>query len=121
MAHVRYFESLALAHFRYFETVASAHVRYLGEAHLALNDCEAAKADFDRTFQLDPENKVHFFTVVFLSQNFDNVLQAAKNKITQCQQKIKAQKVKDGNVIMITFGVKVCFLCYFHPEIASVI
>ena len=30
----------------------------LGEAHLALNDCEAAKADFEKTFQLDPENKV---------------------------------------------------------------
>ena len=30
----------------------------LGEAHLALNDCESAKADFEKTFQLDPENKV---------------------------------------------------------------
>ena len=29
-----------------------------GEAHLALNDCESAKADFEKTFQLDPENKV---------------------------------------------------------------
>jgi len=58
------------------ESVAKAWFRR-GEAHLALNDCEAAKADFERTFQLDPENK------------------AAKNKITQCQQKIKAQKEKE--------------------------
>ena len=85
-----------MAHVRYFETVALAHVRYLGEAHLALNDCEAAKADFEKTFQLDPENKVHFFTVFQNSESnpSNNVLQAAKNKITQCQQKIKAQKVK---------------------------
>ena len=108
LAHVRYFESLALAHFQYFETVASAHVRYLGEAHLALNDCEAAKADFERTFQLDPENKVHFFTVGFLSQNFNNVLQAAKNKITQCQQKIKAQKVEKKSNVIITFCYVFC-------------
>merc|ERR1712037_917005 len=58
------------------ESVAKAWFRR-GEAHLALNDCEAAKADFERTFQLDPENK------------------AAKNKITQCQQRIKAQKEKE--------------------------
>ena len=38
----------------------------LGEAHLALNDCESAKADFEKTFQLDPENKVLvlFFSMV---------------------------------------------------------
>lgn len=48
-----------------------------GEAQLALNDCESAKADFEKTFQLDPENK------------------AAKNKIVQCQQRIKAQKEKE--------------------------
>lgn len=48
-----------------------------GEAQLALNDCESAKADFEKTFDLDPENK------------------AAKNKITICQQRIKAQKEKE--------------------------
>merc|ERR1719447_2786284 len=47
------------------ESVAKAWFRR-GEAHLALNDCESAKADFEKTFQLDPENK------------------AAKNKITHC-------------------------------------
>jgi len=58
------------------ENVAKAWFRR-GEEHLALNDCESAKADFEKTFQLDPENK------------------AAKNKITHCQQKIKAQKEKE--------------------------
>jgi len=48
-----------------------------GEAQLALNDCESAKEDFDQTALLDPENK------------------AAKNKIVQCQQRIKAQKDKE--------------------------
>jgi len=48
-----------------------------GEANLAVNDYEAAKADFDRTFELDPENK------------------AAKNKIAHCQLRIKAQKEKE--------------------------
>jgi len=58
------------------DTVAKAWFRR-GEAQLALNDCESAKADFEKTFQLDPENK------------------AAKNKIIQCQQRIKAQKEKE--------------------------
>lgn len=48
-----------------------------GEANLAVNDFEAAKADFDRTVEIDPENK------------------AAKNKIVHCQQRIKAQKEKE--------------------------
>merc|ERR1712105_50628 len=58
------------------DSVAKAWFRR-GEAQLALNDCESAKADFEKTFQLDPENK------------------AAKNKIVQCQQRIKAQKEKE--------------------------
>jgi len=48
-----------------------------GEAQLALNDCDAAKADFEKCFELDPENK------------------AAKNKIAICVQKIKNQKDKE--------------------------
>ena len=59
-------ESVAKAWFRrgeHFMTVITTLWLWfmsenLGEAHLALNDCEAAKADFERTFQLDPENKV---------------------------------------------------------------
>jgi len=48
-----------------------------GEAQLALNDCEAAKQDFEKCVSLEPENK------------------AAKNKVTICQQRIKAQKEKE--------------------------
>ena len=48
-----------------------------GEAHLALNDCEAAKEDFEKTLWLEPDNK------------------AAKNRIIQCHEKIKAQKEKE--------------------------
>lgn len=48
-----------------------------GEAQLALNDCEAAKNDFEKCLSLEPDNK------------------AAKNKVTICQQKIKAQKEKE--------------------------
>ena len=29
-----------------------------GEAQLALNDCESARADFDKCLQLEPDNKV---------------------------------------------------------------
>lgn len=58
------------------EGVAKAWFRR-GEAQLALNDCESAKADFEKTFELDPENK------------------AVKNKLTMCQQRIKAQKEKE--------------------------
>jgi len=58
------------------DTVAKAWFRR-GEAQLALNDCDSAKADFEKTFELDPDNK------------------AAKNKITICQQRIKAQKDKE--------------------------
>merc|ERR1712179_223008 len=39
-----------------YDGVAKAWFRR-GEAQLALNDCESAKADFEKTFQLDPENK----------------------------------------------------------------
>ena len=48
-----------------------------GEAHLALNDCEAAKADFERALQLEPDNK------------------AAKNRIFQCREEMKAQREKE--------------------------
>merc|ERR1712142_659136 len=48
-----------------------------GEAQLALNDCEAAKKDFEKSLELEPDNK------------------AAKNKVVICQQKIKAQKDKE--------------------------
>ena len=48
-----------------------------GEAQLALNDCEAAKKDFEKSLELEPDNK------------------AAKNKVVVCQQKIKAQKDKE--------------------------
>jgi len=58
------------------DSVAKAWFRR-GEAYLALNDFELAKADFEKTFQLDPDNK------------------AAKNKIVHCQQRIKAQKEKE--------------------------
>merc|ERR1712098_151857 len=58
------------------EGVAKAWFRR-GETQLALNDCESAKADFEKTAELDPDNK------------------AAKNKITYCQQRIKAQKDKE--------------------------
>merc|ERR1712079_841477 len=55
------------------ESVAKAWFRR-GEAHLALNDCEAARADFDKCLVLEPDNK------------------AAKNKIAVCQHRLKAQK-----------------------------
>merc|ERR1712117_258041 len=48
-----------------------------GEAKLALNDSESAKADFEKCAMLEPDNK------------------AAKNKLAICQQKIKAQKEKE--------------------------
>merc|ERR1712241_1547320 len=57
------------------EAVAKAWFRR-GEAQLALNDCEAAKLDFEKSLELEPENK------------------AAKNKVVICQQRIKAQKEK---------------------------
>lgn len=58
------------------DCVAKAWFRR-GEAKLALNDCEAAKDDFEKTIQLDPENR------------------AAKNKILICQQRMKLQKSKE--------------------------
>jgi len=48
-----------------------------GEAQLALNDCDSAKADFERCLELDPENK------------------AARNKVATCTQRIKQQKEKE--------------------------
>ena len=39
------------------DTVAKAWFRR-GEAQLALNDCESARADFDKCLQLEPDNKV---------------------------------------------------------------
>jgi len=48
-----------------------------GEAQLALNDCESAKLDFEKCAELEPDNK------------------AAKNKVSICQQRIKAQKEKE--------------------------
>merc|ERR1712008_278200 len=48
-----------------------------GEAQLALNDCESAKLDFEKSLELEPDNK------------------AAKNKVVICQQRIKAQKEKE--------------------------
>jgi len=48
-----------------------------GEAQLALNDCEAAKLDFEKSLELEPENK------------------AAKNKVVICQQRVKAQKERE--------------------------
>jgi len=48
-----------------------------GEAKLALNDSESAKADFEKCAMLEPDNK------------------AAKNKLAICQQKIKAHKEKE--------------------------
>jgi len=58
------------------EVVAKAWFRR-GEAQLALNDCESAKLDFEKSLELEPENK------------------AAKNKVVICQQRIKAQKEKE--------------------------
>jgi len=48
-----------------------------GEAQLALNDSESAKNDFDKCFELEPDNK------------------AVKNKISICLTKIKSQKMKE--------------------------
>lgn len=48
-----------------------------GEAHLALNDCESAKLDFEKSLEFEPDNK------------------AAKNKVVVCQQRIKSQKEKE--------------------------
>jgi len=58
------------------ESVAKAWFRR-GEAQLALNDCESAKADFDKCLLLEPDNK------------------AAKNKVSICQHRLKAQKEKE--------------------------
>jgi len=58
------------------ESVAKAWFRR-GEAQLALNDCDAAKLDFEKSLSLEPDNK------------------AAKNKITLCLQRIKQQKEKE--------------------------
>jgi len=58
------------------EGVAKAWFRR-GEAQLALNDCDAAKVDFETCVQLDPDNK------------------AARNKVVICQQRIKAQKSQE--------------------------
>jgi len=58
------------------DAVAKAWFRR-GEAQLALNDCEAAKLDFEKSLELEPDNK------------------AAKNKVVICQQKIKKQKEKE--------------------------
>ena len=57
-------------------TVAKAWFRR-GEAQLALNNFKAAKADFEKTLILEPENK------------------AARNKVIICQQKMKIQKEKE--------------------------
>jgi len=48
-----------------------------GEAQLALNDCDAAKTDFEKCLALDPENK------------------AAANKIALCVAMVKRQKEKE--------------------------
>lgn len=58
------------------DAVAKAFFRR-GEAHLALNDCESAKMDFEQSLELEPDNK------------------AAKNKVVICQSRIKAQKEKE--------------------------
>jgi len=58
------------------EAVAKAWFRR-GEAQLALNDCESARADFDKCLVLEPDNK------------------AAKNKIAVCQHRLKAQKERE--------------------------
>jgi len=58
------------------DAVAKAWFRR-GEAHLALNDCESAKLDFEKSLELEPDNK------------------AAKNKVVVCQQRIKSQKEKE--------------------------
>ena len=71
-----------LTHFIYLQAieetdaVAKAWFRR-GEAQLALNDCESAKLDFEKSLELEPDNK------------------AAKNKVVICQQRIKAQKEKE--------------------------
>ena len=39
------------------DAVAKAWFRR-GEAHLALNDCESAKLDFEQSLDLEPDNKV---------------------------------------------------------------
>merc|ERR1712002_1291842 len=57
-------------------TVAKAWFRR-GEAQLALNNVKAAKADFEKTLILEPENK------------------AARNKVIICQQKMKIQKERE--------------------------
>jgi len=57
-------------------SVAKAWFRR-GEALLAMNDYEAAKTDFEKTVELDQDNK------------------AAKNKVSICLQKVKAQKAKE--------------------------
>jgi len=58
------------------DTVAKAWFRR-GEAQLALNDCESARADFEKCCQLEPDNK------------------AARNKISICQHRLKAQKERE--------------------------
>lgn len=58
------------------EGVAKAWFRR-GEAQLALNDCESAKKDYERALELDSDNK------------------ATKQRIAQCQQRIKTQKEKE--------------------------
>ena len=68
-----------------------------GEAQLALNDCESARADFDKCLQLEPDNKVRQHRGGEREQNrtFMILLQAAKNKISICQYRLKAQKEKE--------------------------
>jgi len=48
-----------------------------GEAYFCLNDWDNAKADFEKTVQLDQDNK------------------AAKNKVLLCEQKIKTHRQKE--------------------------
>ena len=50
------------------DAVAKAFFRR-GEAHLALNDCESAKLDFEQSLELEPDNKVckRFLKLVFFT------------------------------------------------------
>jgi len=65
------------------ENIAKAWFRR-GEANFSLKDYGAAKADFEKTLKLEPENK------------------AAKNKLVLCQQAVKAEKEREkkmfGNI-----------------------
>ena len=60
-------EQVSLKAIEETDAVAKAWFRR-GEAQLALNDCESAKLDFEKSLELEPDNKVNNLRAFWLEE-----------------------------------------------------